>query len=247
MKLFKYLISAILLLGIFSCEEYGEINGVLDTLPRKLTLDKASVEFVEVENSLTREVVVASENISWAITGVPDWLEVSPLEGGSGTTAVKLTASKLPVGDKRNAVIKLESLVPKFKYSHEIKVSQGVDLEFGISATLLSFENTAGEKSIAVTTNALWEAECDASWVTFEKNGDMSLTVSVEENETFEERTATITLKKEGTEDVLGSVSVKQSKATFELQPVSLEFGNTSSNKTVAVTTNISWAAECDA
>ncbi|MBQ8337336.1 MAG: hypothetical protein IJY44_07390 [Bacteroidaceae bacterium] len=515
MKLFKYLISAILLLGIFSCEEYNYSDGVLDTLPRKLTLDKTSVEFVEGEKSLTREVVVTSENISWAITGVPDWLEVSPLEGGSGTTAVKLTASKLPVGDKRNAVIKLESLVPKFKYSHEIKVSQGVDLEFGISATLLSFENTAGEKSIAVTTNISWEAECeaswvvqeksedgslivsveenkepvvrrtkinikqldkdsilstieieqrgaptysnsheyidlglpsglkwatcnvgatspeeygdyyawgetshkssydennsvtygvtmgdisgdnqydaaranwggdwrmptdaefkelidncvlewiasngingivvtgkngnsiflpaagckrgaslsnsgasgaywsstpkdnvgyysncfdfgntlnslqtykrgygmsirpvlggsyftitenlnafeavvgsenvevstniswkaecDASWVTFEKNGDMSLTVSVEENETFEERTATITFKRESTGDVLGSVSVKQSKATFELQPVSLEFGNTSSNKTVAVTTNISWAAECDA
>lgn len=168
----------------------------------------------------------------------------------SWVTLVK-NGNVLSVSVKENYLLEEREATINFKRADNgdilgfVKLSQGKS-SFLIQQTALNFGTTASVQNVIVETNISWVAECAASWVTLVKNGN-NLSVSVSENTLLEERVATVVIKRSGSNDILGHVQIKQTKTDFAVFPSTLDFKDIKSDKVLAVYTNISWRAECNA
>ena len=80
-----------------------------------------------------------------------------------------------------------------------------------MSVSALSFEQSGGQQSVTVTTNApTWSAESSQSWCRVSQRGN-TLTVTADANNGAEQRTATITVK---AANVIQTITVTQSNAS---------------------------------
>ena len=136
--LFKFLlILSVLFIG---CEENFPYEDVLDLsgassensssqeTSYSLSVSQFDVYLYENE-SLMKKIEVISNNVNWIITGIPEWLTVTPAEGGNGKTEVEITAMALPAGEKRTAQLKLQSNTAEYSWSEYFTVYQCVSIE----------------------------------------------------------------------------------------------------------------------
>ena len=83
--------------------------------------------------------------------------------------------------------------------------------ELNVTTTELTFGNEGGTESLAFTTNMDWRAICLESWVKMKGTGtssETSLSVTVDANPDYDDRTATLTLI---AENIRKTVTIKQS------------------------------------
>lgn len=109
------------------------------------------------------------------------------------------------------------------------------------------FTGEAATETLLVTSNVAWTIESDASWCTTaisEGEGDASVVVSVEKNESGESRSAVLTLK---SETITVTIDVTQKVgAVLEVDKTELEYGFFACNENVTVTSNVAWTIESD-
>jgi len=108
---------------------------------------------------------------------------------------------------------KLYVLLSLFLFLFSCSTEEDTVLELNVSTTTLSFEAEENEQDITITSNTSWNIWSSDSWckLSVKKSiGDASITISAEENETGEERYATITLAAEGVSSITISVTQAQ-------------------------------------
>lgn len=117
-----------------------------------------------------------------------------------------------------------------------------------VSNSSLTFDAAAGQQTVNVTANCDWKVTCSATWLTINPtsgNANATLTLSAQENTTITQRDATITVTGGG---FTRTISVTQRGADVKLtvSPQTLDFGYKEEEKTVALTTNTTWAVTSD-
>ena len=248
MNKYRYILYIICALCTLSCVDDKMPNGgtFLDR-PYHLSIGKHALSFGASQN-LSENIVINSNDVSWEITGAPDWLTLSATDG-SGNAVVTVTASEnKSIDNPRAARLNITSTSPKYQYNKSIAVSQAA-MAVGITVdkTSLSLAPQAVTESVAVNSNVEWEATCSSSWITLSKTGDTALQISASENRTGTARTETVNLCRKGFTATLATISVTQSEGGVTGSTEELAFGIDGGTKSVEIDADVAWNASSSA
>ena len=248
MNKYRYIIYIICALCTLSCADDKMPNGgtFLDR-PYHLSLGKDVLSFGASQN-LSDNIVINSNDVSWEITGAPDWLTLSATNG-TGNAVVTVTASEnKSIDNPRAALLNITSTSPKYQYNKSIAVSQlAATVSLTVDKTSLSLAPQTVTESVAVNSNVEWEAVCSSSWITLSKTGDTALQISASENLTGTARTATVNLCRKGFTATLATISVTQSEGGVTGSTEELAFGIDGGTKSVEIDADVAWNASSSA
>ena len=244
MNKYRYILYIICALCTLSCaDDKMPIGGTFLDRPYHLSIGKDALSFGASQN-LSDNIAITSSEVSWEITGVPDWLTLSATTG-TGDAVVTVTASENKDIDKsRTAFLKVSSTTPKYQYDKSVCVQQGAaTASLTVDKTSLSLAPQAVTESVAVNSNVEWEAVCASSWITLSKTGDTALQISASENLTGAARTATVNLRRVGLTAALATISVTQSEGGVTGSTDEVKFGLDGGTKSVEIDADVAWSA----
>ena len=119
--------------------------------------------------------------------------------------------------------------------------------ELNLTTGELTFASNGGSQDIKFTTNVAWRATCLESWVKMKGSGtssETSLTVTVDENTDYDERTATLTLI---AESIKKEVKITQSaKSNLVVSQRSFTLDNKAQSIEVEVKYNVEYEVSID-
>lgn len=177
--------------------------------PPLLTLSgDSTVEVVENGGSAT---ITFTANRDWSVAPSDSWIHVSPSNGSASDKPVTVTVSCDPnttYGERSGSVsIRAEGL------SQTVSVKQAAN--GGLIVQTKSYEVGASATTIdvVVQSNVSFSAQISADWIRqtgTKALSESTLVFSIDENKSFEERNATITLSGAG---LTQTVTVKQAAA----------------------------------
>lgn len=195
------------------------------------------VIFRSVESSQKIEI---KSNTEWTVSSSSDWLKISP-SSGAGNGEIVVTASDNPDSSTRNGTILIHHKGLSLEWS--INISQlGGTLEPG--EKIIEFSDKKDSRSFELVSDGSWSSSCSDSWFTASPssgNGDMTVTVSVEEN--VEENTR-------GGEIIYtfgnqtAKVEIQQAGKYFNVDNEAFEFDSHGGTHSITLSTNEKWTAE---
>ena len=179
-----------------------------------ISIDASSLEFASVSASKSFKITA---NTSWTVASDQTWCSVSPASG-SGDSSVTVNVEENTSTAERTATIMVKSDAG----NKTINVTQsGVAAVLTLDVSSLEFTSGSGSKMFRISSNTMWAISSDKNWCSVSPtsgNNDGSVTVSVEENISTSERTATITVE---SATITRSIAVTQNGATPITPPAS--------------------------
>lgn len=198
-----------------------------------INLSQTSVTFDGKANSATISVTA---NCTYGIQSSAEWLTAA-IDGNT----ITLTATANETSQYRNASIIVTCTTNSSVYT-TVTITQA-PAAINASTDALQFENTAGEVTINVASEASWTASTSYSWISVSPQsgtaGTSSLTISVSPNTSVEERTGYVVLSV-GSEQRI-QIPVKQRGIYIETDKLQCEFGASAETQTLQVISNTSW------
>ena len=211
--------------------------------PSTLTVSETVLSFTAASES--KEFTITS-NTSWTISsGTASWLAINPSSGSNDAT-ITVTSSVNTSTSERAVTIS----VTGGGITQDIRVTQDgapPTPTLGVGASELSFSSDTESKTFSITSNLNWTVSSDEEWVTVAPTSGANngtITVTVEENTGFTQRTALITV--EGG-DITRIITVTQRVAlAWSMSPPSLNFPASGGEQTFTLTISgvLSWYFE---
>jgi hypothetical protein len=155
-----------------------------------------------------------TSNVSWNISGKPDWLNLSSVSGNNNQSITVTANSANLTTNSRVANL----TVAGGGISRNVKVTQlGVPAYLTVSPDSLSIESTSGSaNSFAITSNVSWSISGKTDWLNLSSasgSNDQNITVTANSaNPTTDNRVATLTVTGGG---ISSSVIVTQKGVTL--------------------------------
>lgn len=211
---------------------------------------KLSTPQIETSGADFREVVVSS-NVAWTATAGDDWVTVTPSKGTSGTTSLMVSIEANDQIESRSTSIKVNSIEHGINEKIEI-IQEPFSPKIQVSQEQVYTPTSGSSVTMTIDANIAWYARCDADWVTLSQvngnEGVTTLTITTSASASVEDRQAVVVFGS-NKYDVVKAVTVNQVAFVPELE-VSDEVITApiqGSERTITLTSNISWYATCDA
>lgn len=134
-------------------------------------------------------------NTPWRISGMDDWLTLSPTSGSNSVTLSASVTENVSSDLVRSCVLTLQSEVADYTYKKDIEVTQAVAVPYlNLSETgEISFVATGESKTVNVSSNFDYTVSSSESWMTVTKSSDnKTITLRAEANPTAARRRAYI-------------------------------------------------------
>lgn len=177
-----------------------------------------------------------TSNCSYTVTNDADWLTLSQKDN-----SFVLNATANETSQYRTTTI-LFSYNGINQASNKIVVTQA-PASINASTETLTFENTAGEVKVEITSESKWTASTSYSWINVTPNsgeaGKSSITISVSPNTSVDERTGYVILSI-GSEERI-QIPIKQRGIYIETDKSQYDFEASSGTQTIQVNSNTSW------
>lgn len=241
-RILSWIILSIAAVTVWSCTESVTASNSWNVAlhANYIHPDRQKLDFTD-PNGGTFEFTVNSQDTPWKITGMPDWIEISP-SSGSGTTNVRVTVSKYELAAARTAILTLSSDSSDWQYNTTITVSQsGAPAYANLSDANLTFDGQAHDGRITVKSNCDWTVSTTESWLHASRVDDGSFTYSVDENPYLDAREAKIQVMYSGS--VVSTVSVTQRASQVDVATAPLNYGNVAGTYKLSVKTDAAWSA----
>lgn len=180
-------------------------------------------------------------NTSWEVLEQPEWLTVKP-SSGKDTLVVNVTSTDNPFIEPRNGVLVIGQRGTTL--SQTVSVSQEGKYFHDLIGSL-SFPDTVCSQTLEIETDGHWRAYADGfDWIIpspSEGGGSATLTVSVTENTSDEERTGNLNIQVGNT---VKAVLINQTGKYFSVNPTSSpSIPSRGGTHEVEIVTNESWSA----
>ena len=196
MKKFFYLLLAMMLIGV-SCEDSSKD---VDSTPKGVVFADGTEMSAEFGSSGGSKSFSFSSDLDWEVTTSADWISVTP---SSGTPSVKKFTVKASANDSFEERSGTVTMTTTDDRSYTIEVTQAAENEtFTINGNgEYEVSATGGEVKVKVTTNLEYTVEIPAeakAWLSVADTRavrEETLTFTVAENASFDERSATVELK----------------------------------------------------
>ena len=214
----------------------------IDVNPLSIHCDAVGGEFT----------VEVSSNIEWEVI-TPQWVTSSMMTGANDAT---LTLAISPIeGDEADSregevvISGLDSISAKVIVVQELLPVLGIEL----MPKNLDFVNTSETKTVIVTTEDSWTAFVEEGWVTLNQNeavGNAEISVTVEENSSYEERQTRVVFVTAG--GVRAMLFIRQDATPdphfLEVSPLIFQIGKEGGERDINVSCDTDWEfdLECD-
>lgn len=196
-----YLVGLFLILGLAGgCSSGGSDDIPTPPTPTQptekdyVTVSKDSLQATRQGNEVQ---ISFTTNKGWTASSSQSWCTLSITSGEKGSVTLKATMTENTTTEERTAIITIKAGT----ISQKIVITQEAAEKDKLELATTSFTVVAEGKEIQIpfTTDVAWEASSDQEWCTLSKaigeEGTHTLTVTVDKNTGYEDRTATITLK----------------------------------------------------
>lgn len=197
---------------------------------------KVSQSNITLKGTACTATFDVASNCSYTVKNDADWLTLSKKDNSFVINATTNESSQY-----RTTTI-------QFSYngigqaSNKIVVTQA-PVSINASTETLTFENTAGEVKVEVTSEAKWTASTSYSWINVTPNsgeaGTSSITISVSPNTSVDERTGYVILSIGSKERI--QIPIKQRGLYIETDKSQYDFEASSETQTIQVISNTSW------
>ena len=192
-------------------------------------------------NGTTLVFTVNSQDTPWQITGMPEWIQISPTSG-SGTSTVQVTIPAYWWAAARTGIFTLSSSSPDWSYSVPITVTQSGATAFAdLSEDSFVFDGGGGEGVVTVESNCEWTLSTQDGWIDVNRVDDGRFTFSLDENPSFDAREGTIRVMYNS--QVVSTVRVSQRAAKVDVVTSQLNYGNVAGDYTLQITSEAAWRA----
>ena len=201
-----------------------------------------SEESIDFSSSSESKPLSVQSNTSWTVIEKPNWITLSK-ELGTGNGEIIVTSSENPNTTSRTGEIVFSQPGLSIKWS--VTVTQSGKF-FTSESTLLEFSDKAGEKSFNILSDASWTSYHTDNWFVSTPtsgNGNASITVSVEENKSTEERTGTINYS---FVSETKSVNIHQQAKYLTIGDQSFSFPSKGGSHIINLSTNGDWSASVE-
>lgn len=184
-------------------------------------------------------------NTGWNVASLPEWASVDQKSGKDNGT-IKISVQDNPAVsflDREGDLVINNEFGTLTRKVHLLQAGK----EFDINTQILTFDDKAGSQSVNVTTEGTWTAIANQEWITVDpstKTGNGTLTISVKENTTTEERGGEVNVT---VADKTIKIVVTQKSKYINIDTEALNFEAKGGTTSVSVGTNYSWTIEKDA
>jgi hypothetical protein len=161
----------------------------------EISVSNDSVVFYKEGGNYTVAVV---SNTTWTLSSSSEWCELSS-ESGTGVGTFSLTAGENLTGHERTATVSLSAVVNGQTILRTIEVSQkSTPSTITVTPAELAINKLAQSANITVVTEVAWDTSIDCDWMTVAEGGsgegDGQIELSIEANNTDQERTGMLTV-----------------------------------------------------
>jgi len=161
-----------------------------------LTVDPTSLTLGAESGSFDNFIITS--NVNWSISGVPDWLTISLLDGvDDATISVTANSNNPSVTETRTATITISG----GELTEEVRISQepGTEIILTVDPTTLNLGQESGSNAnFAITSNTNWTISVSDTWLNVSLvsgSGDETITVTaISTNTSNDTRTAIVTI-----------------------------------------------------
>ena len=208
----------------------------------KMTLHfSLSPTSVNLPASGSSETLSITANQPWTVTTSDAWLTLSA-DAGTGDATLDVAAEENTSITRRTGAVTFQTGAT----TYTVTISQeGATPTFNVSPESLSFTAEGGSASVTISSNQSWTATTSDAWFSIssaEGEGDATLSLTVVANTSTDSRSGTVTLKA-GDSSYTVSVSQEGEDPILTISPESLSFSADGGNKSITVTSNLSWTA----
>lgn len=203
---------------------------------------EADLSELEFESSIGSKSVSINSNTSWKITSMPSWLTVDK-ESGTGDSEINVTVTDNPNTTERNGelIISQSELVTKTSINVKQKGKT-----FDVNSNALLFSDKGESQSVGISTDGFWKASANVDWITCtpqSSTGEATLTISVTENVTEEERSGIVIVEMG---DASSTIVVTQKSKYFTIDNSILDFTSKGGVLNVYLTSNAQWTGRIE-
>lgn len=238
-KLFPIILAAIILGG---CQESAQVSNrfKVSLHANYLHPDQTDFSFQDAKGG-TMQFSIQSQETSWKIENVPDWLTVSPTSG-SATTTVTVTVQENVRANPRSCLMTLSSTSEDWTYSKAISVSQpGATPYAELDQTEFVFDGKAHTVSVAARSNFDWQLSgTNVGWIsTVYDEAKGVVNISVPANDTQAERSAQVNVV--FSNQVYATFYVVQAAAEVSVTSEPLNYTINGGSYTIEVSSEAPW------
>jgi hypothetical protein len=204
-----------------------------------------SANTVSLSNVAGSTSIDVTSNSNWMINNSNSWVTITP-SSSSGNGTITVTVSKNVSTNSRIASVYISS--PQVGSSQMITITQkGATPTLTISEQTIVLAKDAGNKAIIITSNTLWNASSDQSWLTVSPssgNGNGTLTINTTTNPLLIERTANVTVSVSGLTSQIINITQSPGSPNVTISSSTLTVYNYANSKSsISVTSNTTWTA----
>jgi hypothetical protein len=191
--------------------------------------------------------IAVSSNVSWTASESVSWLTISGGSGSNNGSFTIITTANTSTSP-RTATVTVSGAGVSNQTITVTQAGATVTNILTVSPSSISPTSSAGNTSIAVSSNVSWTASESISWLTISggsgsNNG--SFTINHTANTSTSPRTATVTVSGAGVSNQ--TITVTQAGATvtnfLTVSPSSISPTSSAGNTSIAVSSNVSWTA----
>ncbi|MCF0186902.1 MAG: BACON domain-containing protein, partial [Bacteroidaceae bacterium] len=221
------------------------VKGVYVASANEYALNAAleNLQNVPAEGGIVNARVEATSSVEWELQGLPDWCKATTTKGtGSQDVSFDVSVNE-SFSSSRSHIFNLVSTNEDWSVSMPVSIIQqkrNKILEVTpLDKASLTFDSKGGQKTLSVSSNIAWTAECKETFLTISQTsaqGDLKLVISVGAYDHIDEtqnRTANVYFKDASTGNVLQVVTITQTPlhSTITTENISVDFNQTKDSK----------------
>ena len=204
-----------------------------------LSVSSSSLSFVCEGDTKSLNLQASNSMLEWSTTTTDSWLSISPESGSGNTTIMVKTETNVSTTYRKG---KLTIVSGNVSIPIDITQAGGV---VTIGPSSLDFSDHGETKSLNLITPFAWTATTSESWIKLSSssgNGNATLSVTAEANNSTANRTGTITIV---SGDKTISVPLTQAGGSLSVSTATLNYIEAGGTKTIKISTStsLSWTA----
>lgn len=210
-----------------------------------LTATPDTLQFIDAGGTLSSKIETNKDK--WILMNsdsLPEWINYNMKEGGKGVSTLNLTTTANQSTFPRNCQLSLkaDNLVTNIQV-----IQNGLIPELAVMPSSITNIKADGEKiSVNITSNIDWNlGENIPSWLhpsMLQGSGNGAIVFTIDENNTFETRNATIEVYTVGNASVKREITFAQKPRVFDIAPSSFSDINlVGETVEVSVVSNVHW------
>jgi hypothetical protein len=188
------------------------------------------------------QILHVESNTNWVVESKPNWVSISALKG-TGSANLEVTAEDNPNTASREGVIIFQ--VPGVSLQCIVDIIQ-YGKTFAATSNLLEFDASAASQQFSFYSDATWRATLSDSWFSaspLSGVGDATITVSVNENKSVDERTGKLSYLYA---DSQSDITIHQSAKYLTVDNPAFDFTSKGGSHLIDLATNEHWTAQVE-